>query len=431
MSDQRMEQALVRDTLRSEQLRATILAGLFGVLLLLTVAADLTGVGALERITGKRAGSEVATLAVSLVFGFEVLLIGYFTLLRRRGEAPSRAFLYVSSAIETAAFAGPLFVVAPMVGARDALGTPPSYFFLLLIVLTPLRLDPRLCIFTGLAAGATYVTTALTLLPQIQAEAAGTIFAHGYVHVAKGGIMVVGGVLAAFVTRQILYRHASERRLTEERQRVVDLFGQHVSPEVVDKLLAQDAELPSETREVCMMFLDIRGFTTFSESRTPDEVVVYLNRLFEPLVDVAAHHGGVINKFLGDGFMAVFGAPIADGGAAANAIRAAREMIERVDSLVAAGAIPDTRIGIGLHTGTATTGNVGSRRRKEYTIIGDTVNLASRIESLCKSFDAQILVSDATWDRAKPLLGEAVEPDRMEPVQVKGRDEPVVVYRLM
>jgi adenylate cyclase len=179
-----------------------------------------------------------------------------------------------------------------------------------------------------------------------------------------------------------------------------------------------------------MMFFDIPSFTTFSESKTPAEVVAFLNRLFEPIVDLVDQHKGVINKFLGDGFMAVFGAPMDDATAELNATRAALAIVDQVEALREAGDIPPIGVGIGVHAGQAMTGNVGARGRKEYTIIGDTVNLASRIESLSKQLDAQLLVSEAVWRAAGEALSGEVTAEVQAPVQVKGRQEPVVVYKL-
>jgi adenylate cyclase len=249
-------------------------------------------------------------------------------------------------------------------------------------------------------------------------------------HLARANVMVLTGAIAAFVTHSIRTRQRRAVQLIGERQRVVDLFGQHVSQAVVDKLLAQDSELPSETRQVCILFFDIRNFTTFSETHSPAEVVDLLNKLFEPLVDVVDQYHGIINKFPGDGFMAVFGAPIDDKTVELNATRASLAILDQVDALRQAGEIPDIGVGIGLHAGPAMTGNVGSRGRKEYTIIGDTVNLAARIESLNKHFGSQLLVSDAVWPAAKQSLGPAVEAEAQEPVKVKGRNEPVVVWKL-
>ncbi|EMG13435.1 adenylate/guanylate cyclase catalytic domain protein [Leptospira interrogans serovar Grippotyphosa str. LT2186] len=213
----------------------------------------------------------------------------------------------------------------------------------------------------------------------------------------------------------------------QEKNKVVGMFGQYVSPDVVDRLLEQKNESFSEFKRVCVMFLDIRNFTRFSEKRPPGEVIDYLNYIFSHLIDIVNVHNGMINKFLGDGFMAVFGAPISDGGNdVKNAVEASLELLKKIEFLNQEGKIPETQIGIGLHTGEAMTGNVGSEARKEYTIIGDVVNLASRVESLNKEFGTKLLVTQAVYDDIK----DTVPGRHLSSIHVKGREEPVDVYEL-
>jgi adenylate cyclase len=187
------------------------------------------------------------------------------------------------------------------------------------------------------------------------------------------------------------------------------------------------AGLEGELRNVCVLFLDIRNFTQYSEKRTPQEVVDYLNGLFTFMIDIVSKHNGIINKFLGDGFMAIFGAPLADGRECEHAMRAALEIVARLQAEVAAGKLPPTRTGIGIHYGPALTGSIGSPRRKEYTIIGDTVNLASRIEHLTKDHDAQILVSQSVLHAAPEAN---IPADRIGEVAVRGRQARLELYRL-
>jgi adenylate cyclase len=149
--------------------------------------------------------------------------------------------------------------------------------------------------------------------------------------------------------------------------------------------------------------LDIRDFTRFSEERRPEEVIDYLNVLYSRFIEIVGRHNGIINKFLGDGFMAVFGAPVSDGRDVSNAVHAALEILDCVEEMNRKGEIAPTRIGMGLHAGSAVTGNVGSDERKEYTIIGDTVNLASRIEQLNKEYGSSLLVTDAVYSVMKDL----------------------------
>ncbi|HEY9840983.1 MAG: adenylate/guanylate cyclase domain-containing protein, partial [Candidatus Sericytochromatia bacterium] len=213
----------------------------------------------------------------------------------------------------------------------------------------------------------------------------------------------------------------------EEKNRVVSMFGQHVSPEVVNKLLSQPAELGTEVRHVCVMFLDIRNFTRFSENTDPEEVVRYLNTLYDFMIEIVNRHHGIINKFLGDGFMAVFGAPLSNGFDSRNAVHAAQEILATLEQAIRTDKIPPTAVGIGLHAGEAVTGNVGSAQRKEYTIIGDVVNVASRIEQLNKQFGSQLLISETVWESLDQAFPDAIPHD---PIPIRGRREAIRIYQM-
>jgi adenylate cyclase len=234
-------------------------------------------------------------------------------------------------------------------------------------------------------------------------------------------------VVCGFVGAQIRRRLIASLATLTERNRVVGMFGQYVSPAVVDQLLTQPVEAEGEVRHVTIMFLDIRGFTSFAERKTPQEVVAYLNTLFAAMITIVNANHGIINKFLGDGFMACFGAPLSNGCDTANAVRAALEIARAVERMSADGTIAPTRIGIGLHAGTAVTGSVGSAERREYTIIGDTVNLASRVEQLTKHYGVALLVTEAVWQVVK----DDYEARALDAVAVRGRQEPVAVYALL
>ena len=153
----------------------------------------------------------------------------------------------------------------------------------------------------------------------------------------------------------------------------------------------------------------------------------YLNGLFAFMIDIVSKHNGIINKFLGDGFMAIFGAPLTDGRECEHAMRAALEIVAQVEAEVAAGRLPPTRTGIGIHYGPALTGSIGSLRRKEYTIIGDTVNLASRVEQLTQQHNAQILVSQSVLHAAPDAN---IKADHIGEVPVRGREARLELYKL-
>ena len=224
------------------------------------------------------------------------------------------------------------------------------------------------------------------------------------------------------------------RRLTDavlEAQRseheILETFGRHVSPQVAQRLMESGAGSDIELRDVSVLFLDIRGFTTRSENDSPEEVVGLLNDLFSFMVDEIDRHQGIVNKFLGDGFMAIFGAPFSAGQDATNALAAALAICDRLETRIADRVLPPLRIGIGIHAGHAIAGNIGSSRRKEYTLIGDVVNVASRVESLNKTLDSTVLVTEPVWSHlAEPRPEAVVHPD----VELRGRSERMTLYRI-
>jgi len=176
-----------------------------------------------------------------------------------------------------------------------------------------------------------------------------------------------------------------------------------------------------------VMFADIRGCTAFAEHENPEKVVGLLNLYFTAMSEIIFEHGGTLDKYIGDGLMALFGAPTATPDDPANALRTAVAMQERIttlnDELVEQG-YASVAVGIGLHTGEATIGYIGSERRSEYTAIGDTVNLASRLES--NSIGGQILISEAT----RRAAGDIFPLVKREPLVVKNRVQPVDVFEV-
>lgn len=176
------------------------------------------------------------------------------------------------------------------------------------------------------------------------------------------------------------------------------------------------------------MFLDIQGFTAFAENRRPEEVVEYLNGLFSVMIGTINRHHGIVNKFLGDGFMAIFGAPIADESAADNAVAAAVEILAEVEAMSAAGTVAPTTLRIGLHAGEVVTGTVGSEERKEYTIIGDVVNVASRLEQMNKQLGTRLLATASVVERIQS--GDA-HPSLIGSFDVRGRAHPIEVYSVV
>jgi adenylate cyclase len=207
------------------------------------------------------------------------------------------------------------------------------------------------------------------------------------------------------------------------------MFSRFLDPRVVNDLVTNQRNLLTEgakSREVTLLFSDIRGFTTLSESHTPEQVVDILNRYFTLQVDVVFRHHGTVDKFIGDCIMAFWGAPLADPDQAKNAVAAALEMAQVLLEF-RKGLGPELAevfdVGIGIHTGPAVVGFMGSQNKLDYTAIGDAVNLASRIEGQTKGV-ARVLVSAATRERC----GDAFDFVERGTYKVKGREQPVQLY---
>ena len=245
-------------------------------------------------------------------------------------------------------------------------------------------------------------------------------------HVIRSLIIFICGILAGAVGVQLRRQFEKSIVAATARDRVTNLFGQHVSPQVVERLMTEGTNTASDIRRVAVMFVDFRSFTAAARVRTPQEVVDRLDGAFAVLVEIVDRHGGIVNKFMGDGFLALFGAPFETPEATQHAVAAAREMLAAMARDNERNSWP-LRIGIGLHFGDVVAGSVGSPRRKEYTVIGDTVNFASRLESLNKEFNSQLLISSVVRDALGDSCADAVS---LGNVPVKGYEQPMAVWRL-
>jgi adenylate cyclase len=230
---------------------------------------------------------------------------------------------------------------------------------------------------------------------------------------AQAGAAVDNAVAHEKIAQQSLQRSALERFL---------------SPEVVEMVVANpDIRLGGVNQEVTVMFADIRGFTTMSEDMEPSRVVEILNEYFTRVTDVIFDNGGTLDKYIGDAVMAVFGAPISKGNDAAAAVNSAiqiQRLLIELNRDAAARDWPELRVGIGINTGNAIAGNIGSPRRLDYTVVGDAVNTAQRL--MTNAGGGQILISESTARK----LGKTFDLERLPELKVKGRSEAVPVFRV-
>ena len=231
-------------------------------------------------------------------------------------------------------------------------------------------------------------------------------------------------ILTAYVLN-MTYGYLSESR---SKRRLADLFGTYVPPELVAEMVKspESYSMEAETREMTVLFCDMRGFTQLSETMPPAELQQLLNTVFSRLTEVIRHHQGTIDKYMGDCVMAFWGAPVRRDDHAACAVHAAKDMVQAIQRINAENrqaGMPAIGVGIGINTGQMLVGDMGSKLRRSYTVLGDAVNLASRIEALSRVYGVDILVGEATRNALpdEPL-------DEVDRVVVKGKTEAVTLF---
>jgi adenylate cyclase len=227
-------------------------------------------------------------------------------------------------------------------------------------------------------------------------------------------------------TLEFFFREIREKRWLRQA------FGQYVSHTVVEAILAQPErlQLGGEEVEVTVLFADLAGFTTISEDMAPKKMISLLNEYFTAMTQIILNHQGTLDKYIGDALMALWGAPMPIPDHAAMACRTALEMQREMQRLRTGWHdrwLPELTIRIGLHSGPAVAGNVGSRERFNYTVMGDTVNLASRLEGINKYYGTLILLSESTYRQ----VADTFLVRELDEVQVRGRTQAVTIYELL
>ena len=409
------EHMLMREVMRSELMRVRAL-----IIVALVIISGISLVYVFDPDVVHHVWRGINPLKIyAVLFGFILFEVWVYSVIRRNLRLDRDIPVYrryIGALIETSMPTIGLALHIEAMGPEQALGFVMPLIYFIFIILSTLRLDLLLSTFTGFVAASELFAMAMHYHPEPEI----------YYHLARSLVMFACGVLAGAVGLQLRRGFAASIRAATARDRITNLFGQHVSPQVVERLLLEGHSMESDLRQVAVMFVDFRSFTAASRSRSPQEVVDRLDGAFAILVEILDRHGGIVNKFLGDGFLALFGAPFDAEDPAHRAVAAGREMLAAMERINTDSDWP-LRIGIGIHFGEVVAGNIGSSRRKEYTVIGDTVNFASRIEALNKEFNSQLLISAAVHDALGEALTDAVS---LGEVPIRGYEQPMKVWQL-
>lgn len=377
-------------------------------------------------------------IAIFAIFIFTILLIFYQYVVHHiinKGNysyfLKSKTFVYINSFFEISLLTGLLIYIVNISNQTTILLSPATLTYFIFIILSIFRLDIKLSIFTGILAAIEFILISIyysTYYASVPVDLSHPDLL-GMQYLGQGLVMAITGIAAGFVADLIRKRMKSSWENIKEKNEVISLFGQQISKKVAENLITNHKELTGVRKKVSIMFLDLRDFSPFVEKHQPEQVVKYLNTLFSFMIEIIEKKGGIINQFLGDGFMATFGAPVTDESSSQNAVSAAIEIIERLRIENESNRIPFTKIGIGIHYDEAVTGNIGSSIRKQFSITGKVVIVASRIEQLNKTYDTNLLIS-------KEVYHQLVNNDKkifeeLGSAKIKGSAKNISLYRLV
>lgn len=309
-----------------------------------------------------------------------------------------------------------ILYVAKMYTFYNVLQSPAIFIYFIFIILSTLRLNFTLSFCCGLLAGLSYASFSMFLYHHFNTNDA-----------ARSFILLLAGIAAGMVAKQIKAGINNSLKEAEKRHKVENLFGQQISAEIAEKMLENDGVIESKRMTVAVMFIDIRNFTNFAAGKNPEEIVHYQNAFFTIVINTVSKYNGIVHQFLGDGCMITFGAPLALSNPAANAVNAALDLLTQLEIAANENRLLPTKIGVGIHTGEAVTGNIGTDHRQQYSITGNVVIMASRIEQLNKELKSQVLISE---DVAACIENKTIKPQPQGAVTIKGFNHPVPVFKL-
>jgi adenylate cyclase len=383
------------EEVRSEYQRSYLLIWLF---ILILVVAIVNFLLLTETVVQYYGGIPAFLTLIGFVLIFLVyqgIILLYLKKKLRSSSSTSKLYKIAHTMIEISLPSSVIYYMMSAEKMLSFLDSPIPFVYFLFITLSILHLDFKVALFAGVFAAFQYTLLIYYGFHHLQYDAAYATSTPEDALYIRGVVMVFCGAAAGFVSLELKNRIKTTFDSQEKRDQLEVMFGQQVSKEVSKALM--EANGTTIRREATVMFLDIRNFTAFADAHTAEEVVDYQNRFLDPVIDIINQHQGVVFQILGDGLMACFGSPGENVLHADMAFQASLEILKQVRNASEKQLIPPTTIGIGLHAGQLVTGNIGNENRKQFSISGTPVIVASRIEQLNKKYGTQFLISGQVY----------------------------------
>jgi adenylate cyclase len=421
------EEIFSEEIISNESFRSKVLAGIIGFLIIIVLLISLVFKEQFKDISQFPIIIQLTLIILVVIFVRALFVSRAAKRWTRFGIKTFIAIRYINTFVEISIPSIVLIIYSFNLPSVYPLFTPIALLYFIIIMLSALELDFKLCVFSGLVAAIQYILIAFYLSNKPFPNNAVNSISFFPAYLGTAALFFISGHTAGLITNQIKKGLLKHYKVQSERDEIQKLFGQQISKEIVDELVDNRYEIQSRVRFAAIMFLDIRNFSIFAQDKSPEEIIAYQNNVFSFIIEIINENKGIVTQIMGDGLMAIFGAPLEHENDCQLAINSALQINKELKRRNDEGLIPETTIGIGINAGEVVTGNVGTSERKQYSITGQPVIIAARLEQINKELNSVILISDEVYKRVKLDF----KPIDHQDVIIKGISESITVYQLV
>jgi len=414
-----------KELAKSEEQRSFLLAGVFFLGVLVMAFNYFLIDNSILAFYGGRSTYFLANFVILFFIAYQLMSVLMIRRLTSVGRKISTRFKVIQTTVEVTFMSLLMLYIIDIKNVYQFIDSPVQFIYFFFVILSILHLDFRISLLTGIMAALQFAGIIYYAYnyAEIPARYMPSLPENGFY--IRAIVLVLASGVAGFVAQEVKRRLRSSLEFKFQKSEIEVHLGQQVSQEILTTLTQEGGK--SKKLEATVLALDIRDFTKFAEEKQLEEIQDFQNKFFGPILEIINQHRGVVNQILGDGMMATFGAPSPNPLHADMAFQAALNIIKKVRQLCASGTIPDTKVGIGIHSGEVITGNIGNENRKQYSISGKAVIIAFRIEQLNKEFGSELLISEDV--RRNVILGHAKIISR-GPVTLKGLEGQVEIHQV-